>query len=50
MLIIRTMLAKLLLGFDIGFAPGDKGVGFEEKSKDHFTLAPGELNIVFEKR
>lgn len=50
MLNIRTTLARLLLAFDIGFATGDTGVGFEENSKEHFTLAPGELNIVFKKR
>ena len=44
------MLARLVLVFDIGFAPGDKGIGFEEKSKESFTLAPAELNIVFKKR
>lgn len=50
LLIIRTTLAKLLLAFDVGFALGDTGEGFEAKSKEHFTLKPGELNIAFRKR
>lgn len=52
MLNIRTTLAKLLLAFDIAFPPGDDatGAGFEAKSKEHFTLAPGKLNLVFRKR
>lgn len=52
MLNLRTTLAKLLLAFDIEFPPGDDptGAGFEAKSKEHFTLAPGELNLIFRKR
>lgn len=52
MQIIRTTLAKLLLAFEIAFPPGDDatGAGFEAKSKEHFTLAPGELNLAFRKR
>lgn len=52
MLNIRTTLAKLLLTFDIAFPPEDDatGAGFEAKSKEHFTLAPGELSLVFRKR
>lgn len=53
MLNLRTTLAKLLLAFDIEFPPGDDdrtGADFEANSKEHFTLAPGELNMVFRKR
>lgn len=51
---IRTTFAKLLLAFDISFPPGEDnvtvGVSFEAKSKEHFTLVPSELNLLFLKR
>jgi cytochrome P450 len=47
---IRTTIARLVMGFDFEFAPGEEGKGVEEDSKDHFTLAAGELRVVFRKR
>ena len=46
---IRTTLAKLLLTFDVNFAPGETGVSMEN-TKDHFALVPEELNITFQSR
>ncbi len=49
---IRTTVARLVMTFDIRFAPGDadNGVGFEKATTDHFTLCPGELRMCFERR
>ena len=46
---IRTTLAKLLLTFDVTFAPGETGIVIEN-AKDHFALVPEELNIIFRRR
>lgn len=50
---IRTTTARLIMGFDIKFAPaeqGDQGRRFEKETKDHLTLAPAKLEICFTKR
>ena len=49
MMNIRTTLAKLLLTFDISFAPGETGAAIEN-AKAHFALVPEELNLVFKKK
>ena len=45
MMNIRTTLAKLLLTFDISFAPGETGASIEN-AKDHFALVLEELDVV----
>ena len=49
---IRATVARLVMTFDIKFAPGDaaNGEGFEKATLDHFTLCPAELMMCFEKR
>ena len=46
---IRTTLARLLLGFDFHFAPGETGTSVEN-AKDHFALVPEDLSLIFESR
>ena len=50
LLSLRTTLARLLLEFDVAFAPGETGAGIETGTVEHFTLAPGPLWMVFRKR
>ena len=50
---LRTTVARLIMNYDIRFPPTDDNDNdrmFEAKTKDHFTLAPPELKICFEKR
>ena len=47
---IRTLLAKLLLTYDLAFAQGETGCGIQKDSQEHFTLAPGDLYIAFRPR
>ena len=47
---LRCVLAKLITTFDVKFAPGDDGTDLDAKSRDHFTLEPGPLNLCFTAR
>jgi cytochrome P450 len=47
---IRTLVAKIVMHFDIYFAPGEDGSNLVEKSRDHFTLGLADLNLVFKQR
>jgi cytochrome P450 len=47
---LRSVLAKLILTFDVDFAPGEDGTNLIEKGRDHFTMETGPLNLVFKKR
>ena len=47
---LRTVVAKLVLEFDISFAPGEDGSDLLEKTKDVFTLILGKLEICFQRR
>jgi hypothetical protein len=47
---IRTIVAKIVMGFDVRFAEGEDGRRLMEESRDHFTLGLADLNLVFEKR
>ena len=47
---IRTLTARILLEFDVGFAPGEDGSGILTQTKDHFTVDPGQLDLVFTPR
>ena len=50
---IRTTIARLVMGFDIKFAPAeevDQGKRFERETKDHFTMGLAKLEICFVKR
>lgn len=49
---LRTTLAQLVMRFDISFPPSDsdKGITFEAKTTEHFTLHPAELKLCFQRR
>lgn len=44
------VIAELLAGFDIAFAPGDSGEAVERDMRDQLTANPGDLNLVFKPR
>jgi len=47
---LRCVIAKLLVAFDFEFAPGEDGTELIQKGRDHFTMEPGPLNLVFKAR
>ncbi|KAK8173506.1 cytochrome P450 [Phyllosticta citrichinensis] len=47
---LRLAIAKLLMAFDITFAPGETGDDLLNKTRDHFTIECGELHLVFKER
>ncbi|KXJ87901.1 cytochrome P450 [Microdochium bolleyi] len=47
---LRTVIAKVLLNFDVALAPGETGRELLEESKDMFTLINGKLELVFTER
>jgi tryprostatin B 6-hydroxylase len=46
---IRTLVARIVMNFNISFAPGENGSNLTEKSRDHFTLGLQDLNLEFKK-
>ena len=47
---LRTVIAKLLLEFDVQFAEGEDGSDLLEKTKDYFVLGVADLRVVFRER
>ena len=47
---IRTVISKLVLGFDIGFAHGEDGTRLLEDTLDNFVLGLAELSLTFTPR
>ncbi|KXT03056.1 hypothetical protein AC578_693 [Pseudocercospora eumusae] len=44
---LRTLTAQLLLKYDVRFADGEDGTRLLTKTKDHFTVTVGQLDLVF---
>lgn len=44
---LRTLTARLVLGFDVRFAPGEDGTRLLFNTLDHFTVNLGDLDLVF---
>ncbi|KAK1085984.1 hypothetical protein LTR33_001794 [Friedmanniomyces endolithicus] len=44
---LRTVVTRIILEFDVAFAPGEDGSQILTQTRDHFTVTPGELNLVF---
>ncbi|KPI44659.1 Tryprostatin B 6-hydroxylase [Cyphellophora attinorum] len=44
---LRTVVSKLVLGFDMTFAPGEDGTDILTKSQDVFTVTCAPLHLVF---
>ncbi|KAL4861311.1 hypothetical protein BDV12DRAFT_208149 [Aspergillus spectabilis] len=47
---LRTTVARLIMEFDVKFAPGEDGSRFLGDAKDNFVLYLGELDLVFTRR
>ena len=47
---MRTVIARLLLEFDVAFAPGEDGTALLNDTKDYFILEPADLSLVFRER
>jgi cytochrome P450 len=47
---IRTLVAKIIMEFDVMFAPGEDGTNLMERSRDHFTIGLEDLNLLFKRR
>jgi cytochrome P450 family 628 len=45
---LRTVITLLLLNFNVRFAPGEDGTTLFRDTKDMFTTALGELELLFE--
>ena len=47
MMELRTVTTRLVTRFDMSLAPGEDGKRLMLQTKDHFTVEPGGLDIVF---
>jgi hypothetical protein len=47
---IRTLTSRMIMNFDVRFAPGEDGTRLLEKTREHFTLGLAPLDLVFTKR
>ena len=47
---LRTLVTRLIKSFDVEFAPGEDGSKVLTKTKDHFTVDVGDLELVFKPR
>jgi len=50
MMEMRSVLARTVTQFDVGFAPGEDGTNLLTKTRDVFTLDLAPLNLVFTER
>src|ERR1700709_2841304 len=49
MMELRTLTTRLILEYDVVFAPGEDGHRLMFKTLDHFTVNLGDLDLVFTK-
>lgn len=47
---LRTLTARLITTFDTKLAPGEDGSRIMKKTKDHFTVDLGDMEVVFSQR
>ena len=47
---LRTVISKLVLEFDVAFAPGEDGYKLLNKSMDVFTMSNAELKLTWTER
>ncbi len=47
---VRTTLARLIMDFDVSFAPGEDGKDIEENETTQLTITPGDLHLRFKRR
>jgi hypothetical protein len=46
---LRTVITLLVLNFNVSFAPGEDGSKLFTDTSDMFTLALGDLKLIFER-
>lgn len=44
---LRTVTARLVTKFDLSLAPGEDGKRLLYSTRDHFTVDPGHVEVVF---
>ena len=49
MMELRKLTTRLVNEFEVGFAPNEDGKRIMNETVDHFTIAPGQLDLVFKK-
>ena len=47
---LRTVIAKLVVQFDVHFAPGEDGTNLLERSEDYVVVGLADLNLCFTTR
>jgi cytochrome P450 len=47
---LRTVIVRLVMAFDIGFAPGEDGRKLLEESNDAFTMVVADMYLVLKHR
>lgn len=47
MMELRVVTTRLVTQFDVSLAPGEDGLRLEHDLRDHFTVDPGGLDVVF---
>jgi len=47
---LRTVISKMVLEFDVAFAPGEDGTKLLNESKDVFTMSNAELKLIWTER
>jgi tryprostatin B 6-hydroxylase len=44
---LRTLITQLVMKYDVAFAAGEDGTRLLTKTRDHFTLTLGQLDLAF---
>lgn len=47
---VRMTLARLIMDFDVSFAPGEDGKDIEENETTQLTITPGDLHLRSKRR
>jgi tryprostatin B 6-hydroxylase len=47
---LRTVITKMVLEFDVAFAPNEDGTKLLTESQDNFTMSNAELRLVWTER
>jgi len=47
---IRTLTSRMIMNFDVSFAPGEDGTRLLMETREHFTLGLSPLDLVFTKK
>jgi cytochrome P450 len=47
---MRTLIARIIMDYDVKFADGEDGSRLMHDSKDHFTMGLADMELVFAKR